>query len=196
MEGRVCIFLFPLSSDLHMESFFFFLFFSSTVQTNQYHNLFSVHISDIALFSIICSSLLPTRRTFACRFPTLFLHPSLLIHPSNHPSKGTMFFRLQRMSRESERFTRTRTVDSASQPYYTPIKPSVKMHKGIRKQGLASESVISCSFKGGIKLCTGEACAWCNRATVSEVKATLWVGYHSVSRSYHSCHEVKASFVK
>lgn len=83
-KGGVCIFLFLLSSDLHMESFFLFPF-SSTVQTNQYHNLFCVHTSDIALFSIICSSLLLSCRTFACCFSTLFLHPSLLIHPSNHP---------------------------------------------------------------------------------------------------------------
>lgn len=54
MEERVCIFLFPLSSDLHMESFFLFPFsFLALYKQINTITSFSVHTSDIALFSII-----------------------------------------------------------------------------------------------------------------------------------------------
>lgn len=81
----VCIFLFPLSSDLHMESFFFFFPFLALYKQINTITSFLCILQTFALFSIICSSLLLSCRTFACCFSTLFLHPSLLIHPSNHP---------------------------------------------------------------------------------------------------------------
>lgn len=68
MEGRVCIFLFPLSSDLHMESFFLFPF------------------SFLALYKQI-----NTITSFLCIFQTLHFFLSLLIAASNSSHLHMLF---------------------------------------------------------------------------------------------------------